>query len=137
MERHASLSSDKECNLRAIHEALGASPPHSSDDESTVRERTRNTLKRVRDEEKDSANELFVRLKKVTDDETATRENLEKTLNCNVCHERPSDVLVRRCGHVSVCHVCIEQHYDTHGDQLGCLDAINATRRRVGTTRSA
>lgn len=100
-------------NVHAIHEALGASPPHSSDDESAVVARVESTLKRVRDQEKSIAgDELRVRLAAAVQEESVSRDNMEKTLQCNVCCDRPSNVLVTRCGHVSVCNQCIERDFE-------------------------
>ena len=99
-------------NMRAIHEAIGTSPPHSSDDESAVVNRVTNKLKRVRDEEKASVEEELRARLGTAPAGSIDRENMEKTLLCNVCLANPSDVLIKKCGHVSVCSSCVERDHD-------------------------
>jgi hypothetical protein len=42
-----------------------------------------------------------------------------RTLRCNVCLTNKSNVLVKTCGHVSVCNDCIERDFDVRWGTSG------------------
>lgn len=90
--------------MELIADAVNASPPRSSDDEdATIAKFT----KAVRYTSEDLARQITAENVNNT-----SNDNMERTLSCNVCMERPSNVLVKRCGHVSVCNICVQDDFD-------------------------
>ena len=107
--------------LELIADAVNASPPRSSDDEETA---VAKFTKAVRFTSEDLARQIAP-----GSGTSASSSDAERTLKCNVCMERDSNVLVKRCGHVSVCDVCIQLDFDSRWGGRGWFNCYQCQQK--------